>query len=411
MMVRRLVIGSFVSSLVAALLLTGGCQVGIADAGHDCPDGLLFECCRCVWPEDCIKKKTGREVPAWCDETPGGTKLDECRLSVQRFYGLPWWCAEFLEEPDAGDAGDGSTSACANGTCAALPNGWEPVLLASNALFVVPDCPASAPNVVFEGSSTPVQDPTCPTCSCDPPVGACTPPTSWTVGSSACLGDDVKTNFDPPSGWDGSCSSNTAISAGLQCGGKPCVASITISSPIIEEEPCVAHSDVPPIDVPRLTAGSYVIEGRACAGDPWPACSGNNGVCVPPANDPFAVCVKHDGDVLCPNGWDSKQVLYGSVDDQRSCSDCSCLPSTGATCSMKVQVFGDASCAQTELEVNISLDMGSDCHLLMSAVALAGKSADVLEYKPGVCEPSGGELLGQVVVTDATTFCCRTATG
>jgi len=110
----------------------------------------------------------------------------------------------------------------------------------------------------------------------------------------------------------------------------------------------------------------------------------------------------HHGDVLCPNGWSSKQVLYGSIDDQRFCTECSCLPSTGATCSMKVKVFGDAACSSTELEVNVSLDMMSGCHLVMSGVALAGKSAGVLDYKPGACEPTGGELLRALVVRHLT---------
>ncbi|MBK9263107.1 MAG: hypothetical protein IPM54_25300 [Polyangiaceae bacterium] len=350
-------------------------------------------------------------MPAWCDETPGGTRLDECRLSVQRYYGLPWWCAEFLDGADAGDAADGASSACSNGTCAMLPDGWEPVVLASGAMVVLPECPTFAPNVMFEGSSVPGVDPTCPACSCDAPVGACKPPTTWTVGSSACIGNDVWTNFDPPAGWDGSCASNTAIAEGILCGGKPCVASINISPPVIEEAPCVAHATVPPIDIPKAKAdGPYTTEGLACSGDPWPACATAGERCVPSVNDPFAACVMHEGDVLCPNGWDSKQVLYGMIDDQRTCSECSCLPSTGATCSMKVQLFGDAACSTTELEVNVSVDMASDCHLLMPGVALAGKRSDVLEYKPGACEPSGGELLGDVVLADARTFCCRTPT-
>ena len=66
-----------------------------------------------------------------------------------------------------------------------------------------------------------------------------------------------------------------------------------------------------------------------------------------------------------------------------------------------------AACTKTELEVNISSDMGGDCHPLMSGAALSGKAAEVLAYKPGSCEPSGGELVGDVVLDEATTFCCR----
>lgn len=80
-------------------------------------------------------------------------------------------------------------------------------------------------NVMFEGTSMLGVDPQCPTCSCDAPVGSCKPPTTWTVGSSACVGNDVWTNFNPPAAWGGSCASNTAIAEGVLCGGTPCVAS------------------------------------------------------------------------------------------------------------------------------------------------------------------------------------------
>jgi len=410
-MVRRVILGSVaVGSLLALALVVDGCGLNRGSGGHDCPDEIIFDCCRCVLPDDCVGGLRGRSVPEWCEETDGGTKLDECRASVHRYYGLPWWCAELLDGADAGDAGatDGASSACSSGTCAVLPEGWEPVVLASGAMVALPDCPASAPNQLFQGSSVPGPDPSCPTCSCDPPVGACKPPTTWTVGSSACVGNDVWTNFNPPASWDGSCASNTAIAEGTLCGGKPCVGSITISAPVIDEEPCVAHVNVPPLDIPKAKADEpYITDGRACSGAKWPSCAVAGEVCVPSMPEPFAACLMHDGDVLCPNGWNSKQVLYGSIDDQRFCKECSCLAPTGATCSMKLQVFSDAACATTRLEVDVSTAMGAQCFPIMSGVALAGKSADVLDYKPGACEPTGGELSGEMILTDARTFCCR----
>ncbi|HRI70328.1 MAG TPA: hypothetical protein PK156_39120 [Polyangium sp.] len=395
-MVRRVILGSAVlGSLLAVLVAAHGCGLNVANLGSDCDPAYPLECCRCPWPEDC---------------EPGGTPVD-----------IPDWCWALLDGgTDSGDAGeatdgdtaDGESAACSGGTCAAVPEGWKPVVLASGAFLALPDCPSFAPSAIFDGLSARGPDPTCPTCSCDTPVGACKPPETWTVGSSACVGNDVWTNFNPPAKWDGSCTSNTALVEGILCGGKPCVASITISAPVIEEEPCVARTDVPPIDIPKLKADGnpYSEDGRACSGFSWPTCAKSGEVCVPSTPEPFAACIMHEGDVLCPNGWSSKQVLYGGIDDQRFCSPCSCLPSTGATCSMKVQLFSDAACLTTELEVNISLDMGENCFPLMTGVALAGKSADVLEYQPGACEPNGGELTGDLVLEDARTFCCRTST-
>lgn len=390
-MVRRAILGSIVVGALFALALAAeGCGLNRGNGGSDCDPAIPLECCRCPWPEDClgIGPYGPVDIPDWCWALlDGGT-----------------------DGGDAGDAADGESSACSEGTCAVLPDGWEPVVLASGAMVVLPECPASAPNQLFQGSSVPGPDPSCPTCSCDPPVGACKPPTTWTVGSSACVGNDVWTNFNPPAAWNGSCASNTAIAEGTLCGGKPCVASITISAPVIEEEPCVAHMNVPSLDIPKAKADQpYITDGRACSGAKWPSCAAAGEVCVPPMPAPFAACLMHEGDVLCPNGWNSKQVLYGAMDDQRFCTECSCLPSTGATCSMKLQVFSDVNCATTRLEVDVSTAMGAQCFPLMSGVALAGKSADVLEYKSGSCEPTGGVLSGDLVLDDARTFCCRSS--
>lgn len=402
-MVRRVIIGSIVvGSLFAIPFATHGCGLNVANLGGNCGPTIPIECCQCSWPEDCPPySEHPPEVPDWC-----------CPYLIAAGCSQPstYDACDKCQHDGGTDSGDGASSACSGGTCAVLPEGWDPVVLASGAMVVLPECPASAPNQLFEGSSVPGPDPSCPTCSCDPPVGACKPPTTWTVGSSACVGNDVWTNFNPPASWDGSCASNTAITEGTLCGGKPCVGSITISAPVIEEEPCVAHANVLPLDIPKAKADEpYITDGRACSGAKWHSCAVAGEVCVPSPSEPFAACLMHEGDVLCPNGWNSKQVLYGSMDDQRFCTECSCLPSTGATCSMRVQVFGDAACASSELEVNVSLDMGQNCFPIMSGVALAGKSADVLDYKAGACEPSGGELVGDLVLDDARTFCCRTS--
>lgn len=318
-MVRRVILGSIVvGSLFAVVFAMHGCGLNVANLGGNCEPTVPIECCQCVWPEDCPPyNEHVPEVPDWCCPylldagCPKPSTYDAC---------------DKCQFDGGTDSGDGASSACSDGTCAVLPDGWEPVVLASGAMVVLPECPASAPNQLFQGSSVPGPDPSCPTCSCDPPVGACKPPTKWTVGSSACVGNDVWTNFNPPVAWDGSCASNTAIAEGSLCGGKPCVASITISAPVIEEEPCVAHANVPSLDIPKAKADQpYITDGRACSGAKWPSCAAAGEVCVPPMPAPFAACLMHEGDVLCPNGWNSKQVLYGAMDDQRFCSECSCL--------------------------------------------------------------------------------------
>ncbi len=220
------------------------------------------------------------------------------------------------------------------------------------------------------------------------------------------MGGGVNINFDPPADWDGTCTSNTAIPQGLLCGGVPCVASITIPPPVLEEAPCTPRGSEP-LDPPRFAPGGFAAQlARACTRSPWPACETQGEVCLPSPGARFATCLMHAGDEPCPEGWPNKRLFYGQVDDQRQCPECTCGPPTGATCAVKVQVYGDAACSATELEVNLSPGMVNDCFPLMPGVALSGKAAELLDYKPGTCEPQGSEPVGDVVLADATTFCC-----
>ncbi|UQA57134.1 hypothetical protein [Polyangium aurulentum] len=53
-------------------------------------------------------------------------------------------------------------------------------------------------------------------------------------------------------------------------------------------------------------------------------------------------------------------------------------------------------------------DEPSKCNDLFSGAPLGSKTAEVLSYQPGTCQPSGGELVGQIVTNEPAVFCCRT---
>jgi len=187
-------------------------------------------------------------------------------------------------------------------------------------------------------------------------------PTTWTVTSDSCAGGGVNTTFDPPASWEGGCSATNSIPAGLQCGGVPCVGGIYISAPTIEEPPCTPHGSDPPPGPAHLVPGGFGAPfARACARAPWPACEGENEVCLPLSGAPFATCLMHEGDEPCPEGWPDKRLFYGQVDDQRQCE----------------------ACTTERLAVDISPEMGGGCFPLMSGVALAGIASEVLAYQPG----------------------------
>lgn len=94
--------------------------------------------------------------------------------------------------------------------------------------------------------------------------------------------------------------------------------------------------------------------GFACAA-PAPATKCTGGACMPVAATGFlpGLCVHHDGDIMCPEGFDDRHVFYGGVDDMRGCTTCTC-----STASM------------------------------------------------GVCTPGGGSATGSATPSTAVTYCC-----
>lgn len=303
-------------------------------------------------------------------------------------------------------------SLCANGACVPpAPEAWAHVQFVQ-AWPDAPPCPEDAPNLVFEGLPAP-PDRVCLGCSCDAPEGSCLLPTSWRINSATCNpGGGIETSFDAPNAWDGTCAQDQAIAQGTLCGGAPCVRSLTISPPVIDEKPCVAHTEGE-ADLPVLKAWSGGPEqpiGRACASDkPLPSCSAKG---CGSTNSEFKACIMHDGDLACPEGWSGdRHVLYEHVDDARECTPCGCDAPTGGTCKVKWRTFAGPGCTAENHAADISAGMmPAPCVDLDPGVALAGKTAEVLSYTKGACAPSGGELVGKVDLQGAVTVCCHAST-
>ncbi|MDI3291463.1 hypothetical protein [Polyangium sp. 15x6] len=304
------------------------------------------------------------------------------------------------------------SSLCPPGACAPKsPQSWDgPVALYYGPDFGAPPCPEAAPMFVFEGWPEPAPIP-CETCSCDPPLGTCSPPTTWTVSAGPCSDLGVNTNFDAPTNWDGSCTANTSIQEGKTCGGVPCVGSLTVSPPMIEEQPCTPHGNGDPIPGPaHFTAGdAFGPFGRACTGAPWPACEQEEEkVCVPKPPS-FETCIMREGDEPCPEGWPIKHLLYGEVNDQRECTACTCGAPSGGSCTVFAALHEDTACSTLRGSLVITTADPTLCTDLSPSVGLAAKSATLLTYEPGTCAPEGGQAVGDLVLLDARTFCCLDA--
>ncbi|TKD02722.1 hypothetical protein [Polyangium fumosum] len=372
-----------------------------------CPQELAFDpyCCPCPIPEAC-------QDP----DNPGYGKPKP----------IPWECPNACDGPpplpprcsDGGADGgeeDGGMSLCADGVCVPeSPDDWRHGAFFSD-WREPPSCPDNMPIVAFEGTPAP-PPPLCGECSCDEPEGTCMLPETWTVSSAACAdpGGGVKTNFDPSVGWDGTCNQEKAILSSTLCGGAPCVRSITISPPVIEEQPCKAHAKGDPIEPPAKlwNGGPETPFGRVCtSAEPWPACSGQNGKFCGPAGDDYASCIFQEGEHLCPEGWTGERhVLYGVVNDKRDCSACTCGAPTGGTCEVLWSAFGAPACTDYQTGGQVTAGMTAPCNDVMPGAPLSGKTAELLNYTKGACPPSGGEVVGELSLDKPITVCCPAAT-
>jgi hypothetical protein len=205
------------------------------------------------------------------------------------------------------------------------------------------------------------------------------------------------------------------------CNGKPCVQSITISAPTVDEQGCQAHPRDPAPSPPHARKSHAEKPGKlpdpppdatiasACApSSPWPVCKGDEPkLCVPKPGEGFTTCVRQAGDVTCPAGWPVRRLFFDEIADGRSCSDCACGAPAGSVCLVSVSIASDATCSGGPVHgVFVTSPKPTSCLDLPTGVALGSKAAEFVAYQPGACEPTGGETLGEVFPSGPMTFCC-----
>jgi hypothetical protein len=240
--------------------------------------------------------------------------------------------------------------------------------------------------------------------------------TKWAISSNGCGDFDNGSPFDfsPPPNWDGSCDTTDALPEGKLCNGIPCVAAVRVSAPPLKRidtscTPVTKYDKELP--TPKLTnSGSDISPGRVCVGsqnsEGATFCGENNqNVCLSIPAGALA-CIVRDGDVACPASWPQKHVLYQNVQDERSCSECSCGPIEGTQCTVKYRIFGDALCSNEIASHDIDGPGDDTCYPLPSGNAISGKSMEKVDHKPGACQPLGGEVVGEVKLELPLTVCC-----
>jgi hypothetical protein len=319
--------------------------------------------------------------------------------------------------PDAVDAGP-AVDVC-TGACVPTPDVlWgNPFLVWRGEQPSAPACPPQAPRKNMEQWYTPPPPPTCGMCSCAPPMGMCTLPVTVTADAFLCgTSPGAGTPFDPPALWDGGCTANDAISANLDCDGGPCVQSITIASPVLTEEGCIASSEAPIKTADDPASWTFMM---ACDGTATGLCPGHDEVCVPaapvtPSGQPerpagtWAHCVFRSGDegtTECPSGYPSMHRVADSYDDTRGCSPCACGSPSGSTCATLVSFYEDGACSMP-LASDTVTSAGPMCLDVPPGSALGSKAATSPIYTAGSCTPSGGAPTGTLTPVGFVIACC-----
>jgi hypothetical protein len=349
------------------------------------------------------------------------TVYGPCQPSEWGYPGCPYPAPD-AGAGDAGDAGDGGggsgggmESACAGDCVPPAPLGWfGPALLWYGPPDQAPDCPAAAPNPGYEGFADLAPPPhACAACQCDPPEASCQLPLGWAAHATAAMCDpgSAETSFAAPDGWDGSCTAANAIPASQDCGGQPCVQSLSIEAPaLVVTAACTPRQAEPP-PVPRLDP--WQTRALACLPGAYTECPDDRSTCMPspgqsgmPPPGGFLTCIFHEGDTSCEVPYADKHVFYTGVDDTRDCTPCGCGDPEGASCTVMASVYSDGACTAL-LGSNVISSTTAFCGVVPPGVALGSKSAEVIAAAPGACPPSGGEAVGEMTAAAPSTFCCR----
>lgn len=309
--------------------------------------------------------------------------------------------------PGAGGAGgalpSGGAPSCDH-DCVPPPEGWSsPVLFGAGAFTEVPACPDEAPLMGIELYSGLEAAPIlCPVCQCAGSETGCSLPEAWMVSAADCAGAAGATSlsFDAPPGWDGGCWPDE-IAGGAQCGGVPCVQSITVSPPEVTASLCAPQA----IGRPYPPPPSWARRGRECVPAQPGACPQDPETCRPPAG--FALCVHRAGEHACPQAYPRREVFHREHEDARTCSTCECGPPEGNACTVLATAYQDAACGAVAGALLVTSETGGGCVDVPPGLELGAKSAEIVATASGACAPSGGQPSGTVTPSHPVTVCCR----
>ncbi len=292
---------------------------------------------------------------------------------------------------------DGSID-CADSDCTvgftctdAAPTGWTNVAL-DQGLGAPPapmPCDSGAmPESLFTGPAGP---PECAACTCGDLMGTTckAPGLNCYLGSGGCnFGQqDWTNNFA-----NGNCAKpNIGISVQLSC---------RLSSTTAVDQPGSCTPSISDFANKDTWAGWV----QACAIKASSGGCADGSVCTPKPTGTQSLCIRQDGQQMCPAGWNTVEAYADGADD-RTCDACSCTANptcTGGT----YQVFDTNNCDPNG-GAPITID-NNTCRNVSGQID--GNTWSVQKNPPtagGSCAAQGGAPKGSVQPKGPVTFCCK----
>lgn len=281
------------------------------------------------------------------------------------------------------------------GLCVSVPDQWNgPVTLATTPLGGTPDCGGAPEQLSVRGSLDAPQA----SCACD-----------CADATGASCSDAVLTAW----GDDGSCGGTEVFSQTINPSGDGCNfmpgADASGDVPVTDSSfwslttsssggSCAPQST---FDIP---AANYREEVAGCGTDMLDGECDGDASCID-AGGTGSVCVWQAGDHECPGGDFSTRTVYfrGDINDERSCSACSCGTPEGSCPTTEARLHEGYYCNGTSVDVRQNCEeacFGPGCETFAISAGLSLGAAQAS------CEPSASEIEGTVTGADPVTVCC-----
>lgn len=265
-----------------------------------------------------------------------------------------------------------------------------------------PPCPDFAPHVGSIGYADLQAPHTCPACSCSP--AECMLSEGMHVSAAKCADDEGASIPWASPAWQGECTAEGAIPAGLMCGGEVCAQSLTIEAPTVAPcQPISQGDEVKP-------APAWGLMARECKIAPLTGegCPNSGEACISPLPEGYTLCVHregHDPAFACDEPYPRRVEVFVSYQDDRACDPCDCSAPAAAECSALVAVFTDGACGAQLASATVAPGDPACVDLPSWGPALGSKKAVWVQETAGSCTSIGGPV-GAVAGVGPITLCC-----